>query len=140
MVSKRYIAHRVEQFEIECEILWANLKVEIKGSEPLHVAAFYRPHKSDSASLGQLQISIENVSKVKGHVWMLRDFNLDFFIWDDNMPKLKQECKCLSQYSDFMGAQWLSGRMLDSRPKGRGFEPHRRHCVVVLEQDIFILA
>ena len=38
------------------------------------------------------------------------------------------------------GAQWLSGRGLDSRPKGRGFEPHRRHCVVVLEQDTFILA
>ena len=34
--------------------------------------------------------------------------------------------------------QWLSGRVLDSRPKGRGFEPHRRHCVVVLEQDTFI--
>ena len=28
----------------------------------------------------------------------------------------------------------------DSRPKGSGFEPHRRHCVVVLEQDTFILA
>ena len=38
------------------------------------------------------------------------------------------------------GAQWLSGRVLDSRPKGRGFEPQRRHCVVVLEQDTFILA
>ena len=40
----------------------------------------------------------------------------------------------------FLGAQWLSGRVLDSRPKGRGFEPHRRHCVVVVEQDTFILA
>ena len=39
-----------------------------------------------------------------------------------------------------MGAQWLNGRVLDSRPRGRGFEPHRRHCVVVLEQDTFILA
>ena len=39
-----------------------------------------------------------------------------------------------------MGAQWLSGRVLNSRPKGRGFEPHRRHCIVVLEQDTFILA
>ena len=38
------------------------------------------------------------------------------------------------------GAQWLSGRVLDSRPKGRGFEPHQRHCVVVFEQDTFILA
>ena len=27
-----------------------------------------------------------------------------------------------------------------SRPKGRGLEPHRRHCVVVLEQDTFIPA
>ena len=39
-----------------------------------------------------------------------------------------------------VGAQWLSGRVLDSRPRGRGFEPHRRHCGVVIEQDTFILA
>ena len=36
----------------------------------------------------------------------------------------------------YMGAQWLSGRVLDSRPKGRGFEPHRRHCVVSLSKNI----
>ena len=45
-----------------------------------------------------------------------------------------------SKYKNFMGAQWLSGRVLDSRPRGCGYEPHRRHCVVVLEQDTFILA
>ena len=39
-----------------------------------------------------------------------------------------------------LGAQWFSGRALDLRPRGRGFEPHRRHCVVVREQDTFILA
>ena len=33
-----------------------------------------------------------------------------------------------------LGAQWLSGRVLDSRPKGRGFEPHRRHCAVSLSK------
>ena len=38
------------------------------------------------------------------------------------------------------GAQWLSGRVLDSRPKGCGLVPHGRHCIVVLEQDTFILA
>ena len=38
------------------------------------------------------------------------------------------------------GAQWLSGRVLDLRLKGCGFEPLRRHCIVVLEQDTFILA
>ena len=39
-----------------------------------------------------------------------------------------------------MGAQWISGWVPDSRPRGRGFEPHWRHCIVVLEQDTFILA
>ena len=34
------------------------------------------------------------------------------------------------------GAQWLSGRVLDSRPKGRRFEPHQRHCVVSLSKNI----
>ena len=43
-------------------------------------------------------------------------------------------------FKKFRGAQWLSGRVLDSRPRGRMFELHRRHCVVVLEQDTFILA
>ena len=30
--------------------------------------------------------------------------------------------------------QWHSGRMLDSRPRGRGFEPHRRHSVESLRK------
>ena len=30
----------------------------------------------------------------------------------------------------------IGGRALDSRPKGRGFEPHRRHCVVSLSKNI----
>ena len=46
----------------------------------------------------------------------------------------------LTYFITCRGTQWLSGRVLDSRPRGRGFEPHRRHCVVVLEQDILILA
>ena len=35
-----------------------------------------------------------------------------------------------------MGAQWLSGRVLDSRPRGPGFEPHWPHCVVSLSKNI----
>ena len=30
--------------------------------------------------------------------------------------------------------QWPSGRVLDSRPKGWGFEPHQRHCIVSLSK------
>ena len=44
---------------------------------------------------------------------------------------------CLPKY---LWAQWLSGRVLDSRSRGWGFEPHRRHYVKDLEQDIIILA
>ena len=29
-----------------------------------------------------------------------------------------------------------SGRVLESRPKGCGFGPHRRHCVVSLSKNI----
>ena len=43
--------------------------------------------------------------------------------------------KC-TLHINFTGAQLLSGRVLDSRPKGRGFEPHRRHCVVSLSKNI----
>ena len=39
-----------------------------------------------------------------------------------------------SHSSTVMGAQWLSGRVLDSRPRGRTFEPHQRHCVVPLSK------
>ena len=37
---------------------------------------------------------------------------------------------------EIKGAQWLNGRVLESRPRGRGFEPHRRHCVVSLSKNI----
>ena len=37
-------------------------------------------------------------------------------------------------YIQVRGAQWLSGRVLDSRLRGRGFEPHWRHCVESLSK------
>ena len=36
----------------------------------------------------------------------------------------------------FMGAQWLSGRVLDFSPRGRGLEPHQRHCFVSLSKAV----
>ena len=34
------------------------------------------------------------------------------------------------------GVQWLSGRVLNSRPRGRRLEPHLRHCFVSLSKNI----
>ena len=42
--------------------------------------------------------------------------------------------RCISRR--FVGAQWLSGRVLDSRPRGRGFKSHRHHCDVSLSKII----
>ena len=63
-----------------------------------------------------------------------QEYRPEIFIQTDDYDLI------LSSSPERKGAQWLSGRVLDSRPKGRGFEPHGRHCVVVLEQDTFILA
>ena len=35
-----------------------------------------------------------------------------------------------------MGVQWLSGRVLESRLRGRGFEPHQCFCVVFFSKNI----
>ena len=44
-------------------------------------------------------------------------------------------CLCLCCVS-FAGVQWLSGRVLDSRPsQALGLEPHRLHCV---EQEHYL--
>ena len=45
--------------------------------------------------------------------------------------KLKYGSKLFFPLID-VGAQWLSGRVLDSRPRGQWFEPHQPHCVVSL--------
>ena len=41
-----------------------------------------------------------------------------------------------SNCNDVARTRNRSGRVLDSRPRGRGFEPHRRHCVVSLSKNI----
>ena len=40
----------------------------------------------------------------------------------------------LCMFLSRQGAQWLSGRALDQIHRDRGFEPHRRHCVVSLSK------
>ena len=73
-------------------------------------------------------------------------------IRDSKACEMTSKCYCINKRRQRMDseiqcpttlncrAQWLSGRVFDSRPKGRGLAPHRRHCVVVLEQEAFILA
>ena len=43
------------------------------------------------------------------------------------MPEFKGNVVCEK-------VQWPSGRVLDSRQRGHGFKPHRRHCVESLSE------
>ena len=74
---------------------------------------------------------LEQTYKIRGAMVHRRPVYIYFL----NVPSFSSR-----YFNKIKGAQWLSGRVLNSRPKGSGFEPHRRHCVVVLEQDTFILA
>ena len=61
-----------------------------------------------------------------------------FNVITDRNPVSKLDKHAWGQcsYPVALGAQWLSGRELDSRPRGTGFEPHWRHCVVSLSKNI----
>ena len=51
-------------------------------------------------------------------------------------PESGFSCAVMYNYKTRSGGQWFSGRVLDSRPRGHGFEPHRRYCVVSLSKNI----
>ena len=52
-----------------------------------------------------------------------------------NLQNLKNADSFIkSAHENFWGAQWLSGRALDSRQKGHGFQPHWPHFVVSLSK------
>ena len=36
--------------------------------------------------------------------------------------------------TNILGAQWLSGRVHDSRKRDCGFKPHRHYCVVSMNK------
>ena len=42
----------------------------------------------------------------------------------------------LGEYRVSSHCRELSGRVLDSRPRRRGLEPHRHHCIVSLSKNI----
>ena len=110
-----------------------------------HISRFqsgFRTDRSSTDNLVRLETFIRDAFIKKEHVVAVF-FDLEKAYdttWRYGIFKDIHKLGLRGRLLTFMGAQWLSGRVLDSRPKGRGFEPHRRHCVVVLEQDTFILA
>ena len=81
--------------------------------------------------------------------WMIDSFyhiTLELFCNDNIGVKTSRFCHIYKDHNAVMPVRLETvaprshSRVLDSRLMGSGFEPHRRHCFVVLEQDTFILA
>ena len=99
LVRDLYIANRVQEWETDCEILW--IKLQLAGSVPLHTAAYYKPNESDTQRFEEFKRSIAMVSTVKGHTWILGDFNYPKFSWTNNIPTISPDCKHPRQYEQF---------------------------------------
>ena len=72
--------------------------------------------KQSDLGLHCLSLSFWQVTSVQN----IRTFTGVFFLKFENIYHMR--------------AQWLSGRVLNWRLRGRGFEPHRRHCIVSLSK------
>ncbi|MCG8048091.1 MAG: hypothetical protein JAY66_20795 [Candidatus Thiodiazotropha taylori] len=100
LVRDQFIATRVHEWETKCEIVW--IKLQLAGSVPLHIAAYYKPNESDPLSFEEFKKSVAMVNSHKGHIWILGDFNYPKFTWTDNTPTISPDCKYPSQYEDFV--------------------------------------
>ena len=49
------------------------------GSQPLYIAAFYKPKEDDQDNLGMLRNSLDKLIGKKGNIMVIGDFNLQKF-------------------------------------------------------------
>ena len=90
LVKNDIIASEQKQFQTDWEILW--VKIELVGTRPLHIAAYYRPKENDACCADEFTKSYEKVSKEKGDIWVLGDLNYPKLDWDKNdVPYIKQD-------------------------------------------------
>ena len=82
-------------------------------------------------------ISLEQRAQARGDLGRNSHPNLAHFGRLIDMPSFIWAMLSYSfSYYDIKagGAQWLSGSVLDSRPRGWGFEPQQRRCIVSLSK------
>ena len=56
--------------------------------------------ESGEKSFEEFKRSVAMVSTVKGHTWILGDFNFPEFCWADNIPTIFPDCKYTHQYEE----------------------------------------
>ena len=91
MVKGDIIVTEQKEYKTDCEIVW--VKIEIVGTRPLFIAAYYRPKEGDSYSADEFHRSLEMVSQQKGDIWVLGDFNYPKMDWDEeDVPFIRPGC------------------------------------------------
>ena len=67
---------------------------------------------------------VREIEDLKEKIFMCREEYKALYI-EKNKLHRKLEKAGKSIYTFFRGVQWLSGRVLDLRPRGHRFKPHR---------------
>ena len=84
------------QFQADCELLW--MKLEITGTGPLFIGAYYRHREDNLESLQELQNSVGKVGEHSDNIWILGDFNLPKLQRPDCEPVVKPDCSFKQVY------------------------------------------
>ena len=98
LVRKQFTVSRVPELETDCELLW--VKIELLGSKPLYVGAYYKPDESDEHSLSELNSSLSKFVHKGNPIWLLGDFNMPKYNWRTNTAD--PCCKNLALYESFI--------------------------------------
>ena len=102
----------------------------------------FEPHRHHCVvSLSRTHLSLLSAGSTREdpsrHNWKSVYWEVKIKIKQTILQMFKTPCKLVStHWTCCWGAQWLSGRVLDLRPRGSGFEPHRRHYIVSLSKNI----
>ena len=101
LVKTNLLPSEQANLNTNCEIIW--IKIEIKGSKPLFLASFYKPHELDTDSILELGKSLDLARNLKGTKLILGDFNLPKLNWDsDHTPHLKVGLNTGPVYDKFL--------------------------------------
>ena len=110
------------------QVLYQNIKK--KWSLKLNICMLH-PNIKASLVISLLRLSPKSRSVL---TLVLLSPGLSYFqFWKHCFPL----CLKMHTYNWNSVAQWLCGRVLDSRSRGQGFELHRRRCIVSLSKTHF---
>ena len=100
MVRNTFISTMKSQFNTSCEVMW--VEVEVRGTKPILIGAYYKPKELDEESMTQLKSSLDSIlqSGKYSTVLLSGDFNLPSMNW--KAETTSPGCKNISYYEQFL--------------------------------------